>query len=64
MAKKRKWIQRAVKRPGAFTAWCKKHGFSGPTKACIVYAKKVAKKTGNKSLMGQALFAQKAKKGF
>ena len=35
-----KWIQKAIKRPGAFTKWCKGHGFSGATSECIEYAKK------------------------
>jgi len=66
MAKKKtkKWIQKAVKREGAFTAWCKKHGFSGPTWACIKKAKAIAKKRKDKKLMGQANFAARAKRGF
>lgn len=31
----KKWIAKAVKRPGAFTAWCKKQGFKGVTAECI-----------------------------
>ena len=31
----KKWIQGAVKKPGAFTAWCKQQGFGGVTNACI-----------------------------
>jgi len=35
MAKDIKWIQKAVKKPGAFTAYCKREGFKGVTQACI-----------------------------
>ena len=31
----KKWIQGAVKKPGAFTAWCKQQGFGGVTQSCI-----------------------------
>ena len=34
-AKDKKWIQNAIKHPGAFTEWCKKRGYSGVTEACI-----------------------------
>ena len=63
MARKKKWIQGAVKREGAFTAWCKRHGFSGVTKACIEKAKQIAKRTGNRRLMGQANLAYRFKYG-
>lgn len=33
--KKEKWIQKAIKNPGAFTQWCKRQGYSGVTKECI-----------------------------
>jgi len=37
MARKRskKWMRSAVKRPGAFTRWCKSRGYKGVTAACI-----------------------------
>ena len=58
----KKWIQKAVPRShkGKFTAWCKRHGFSGPTMACI----RAAKRTHKRSIVGMATFAQRAKKGF
>ncbi len=56
----KKWIQKAVKKPGRFTAWCKRQGFSGPTKACIAKAKR----SKSKSVRGMAVFAERAKKGF
>ena len=55
----KKWIQKAVKRPGAFTAWCKAHGFDGVTDSCIAQAKKIAKKRKDKKLMGQANLAKR-----
>jgi len=37
---KKKWIQSAVKKPGAFTNWCKKQGYKGVTSACIAEGKR------------------------
>lgn len=34
------WIQKAVKKPGSFTSWCKRQGFSGVTSACIAKGKR------------------------
>ena len=34
-ASKKRWMQSAVKKPGAFTEWCKKRGYKGVTKKCI-----------------------------
>jgi len=45
---------------GKFTDWCKAHGFSGPTRACI----EVAKKSKDSSVRGMAAFAERAKGGF
>ena len=58
----KKWMQKAVKRPGAFTAWCKRHGYGSATHACIAHARKVAKKTGNTRLGRQAVLARTFKK--
>ena len=30
-----KWIQSAIKKPGAFTKYCKRKGYKGVTNACI-----------------------------
>lgn len=49
---------------GAFTAWCKSHGFPGVTPACIAMAKDVARKTGNTQLARRANFANTAQGGF
>lgn len=38
MAQKRRQKRQMVKRPGTFTAWCKRHGFQGPSKACACKA--------------------------
>jgi len=46
MAKRKKkktgerWIQRAIKKPGAFTEWCRRRGYSGVTQACIEEGKR------------------------
>jgi len=32
---KKKWIQKAIKKPGSFTDWCKKRGYRGATAGCI-----------------------------
>lgn len=54
----RKWIQKAVpaSRKGKFTEWCKSHGFGGVNATCIT----AAKKTGDKSIIGMATFAERA----
>jgi hypothetical protein len=31
----KKWIQGAISKPGSFTAYCKKLGYSGVTSECI-----------------------------
>jgi len=55
-----KWIGKIDLKEGRFTAWCKRHGFDGPTRACI----EVAKKSKDKSVRGMAIFAERSKKGF
>jgi len=57
-----KWIGKIDLKEGRFTAWCKRHGFSGPTKACI----EIAKKSKDRSVRGMATFAERAqsKEGF
>jgi len=56
----KKWIGKINLKEGRFTAWCKSHGFSGPTRACI----EVAKNSKDASVRGMAVFAERAKKGF
>ncbi len=51
--KEEKWIQDSIKRPGAFTKWCKRHGFKGATNSCIEYAKKV----GSRRVKREAVLA-------
>jgi len=38
--KKKKWIGKAINKPGSFTKWCKQEGFSGVTSLCIAKGKK------------------------
>jgi hypothetical protein len=42
---KRKWIQEAIKKPGAFTEWCRRQGFSGVTRECIEMGKRSSNPT-------------------
>lgn len=46
--KKKKWIQDAHLKKGAFTEWCKKQGFDGVTEECIKKAKKSSNPTTRK----------------
>ena len=34
------WIQGAVKKPGSFTSYCKRAGYTGVTESCIAKALK------------------------
>ncbi len=56
--KSKKWIQGAIKHPGAFTEWCKKQGFSGATEECIAKGKK----SKNPTVRKRATLAQTLKK--
>ena len=51
-AKKKSAKRKMVKRPGTFTAWCKRHGFSGPSKACAC----AALRRGNSTVKKKAQF--------
>lgn len=35
MARKKRWMQKAVRRKGAFRRWCVSRGYKGVTKSCI-----------------------------
>ena len=62
--KSSKWLQKASKKMeqkgtvGAFTAYCKRKGYKGVTQQCIAEAKK----SGNKTLVKRAVFAENVKK--
>ncbi|QGA72442.1 thymidylate kinase [uncultured virus] len=58
MAKKKRWIQEAIKKPGAFTEWCKRQGFSGATKECI----EMGKRSSNPTTRRRAVLAETLKK--
>jgi len=58
----KKWIQKAVKRPGRMERWCKRNGYSSVTCECLRKAKAVAKKRGDKSLMSAANLGMRFKK--
>ena len=57
MIKKKKWVQKAIKNPGSFHAWCISHGFKKVNKSCIQEAIRIAKKTGNTTLLRRANLA-------
>jgi len=66
MAKRRrkKWIQSAVAEmerkgtKGAFRAWCKARGHKKVTKSCIEEAIRIARRTGDQTLLKRAVFAR------
>ena len=56
------WMQKAVKKPGSFTAWCKRQGFSGVTSACIAKGKRSKNATTRKRANLAQTFRKTAKK--
>ena len=54
----KKWMQKAVKHPGAFTAWCKRKGYSGVTQACI----NEGKRSKNPTIRRRAVLAETFRK--
>ena len=66
MAKKKKkskksdkrWIQKAIKKPGAFTEWCRRRGYSGVTQACI----EEGKRSKNPTVRRRAYLAETLRK--
>ena len=56
--KKQNSIHIKAKNRGKFTAYCKKQGYKGITKACI----NKAKKSNNKTLVKRATFAENSRK--
>jgi hypothetical protein len=55
VAKPRKWIQKAIKKPGAFTAYCKGKGHKGVTDACIREGIKVGGKVAKRAHLARTL---------
>ncbi len=65
MAKKKsnkKWMQRAVKKPGAFTEWCKRRGYSGVTAQCIAEGKRSKNPTTRKRAVLAETFRKTSRK--
>jgi len=58
MARKEKWIQKAIRKPGAFTEWCRRQGFSGTTKECI----ELGKRSSNPTTRRRAYLAETLRK--
>jgi len=52
--KDRKWIQKAIKKPGAFRAWCKSRGYEKVTQACI----EEGKRSSNPTIRRRAVLAE------
>lgn len=68
MAQKKKtkdWIQNTKLDKGAFTRWCKAHGFNGVTDKCIAEGKKAGGKTEKRAVLAENFrkMAKKKKKG-
>lgn len=56
--KSKKWVKKAIQNPGAFHAWCISHGFKKVNKSCIQEAIRIAKKTGDTTLLRRANLAR------
>ena len=56
--KKKRWMQSAVKKKGSFTAYCKRQGYKGVTRACI----NKGKKSSNPTTRRRATLAQTFRK--
>jgi len=59
---KDEWMQGAVKKPGSFTAYCKKKGFDGVTDECISEAKASGDPTVKKRAVLAETFRKESKK--
>lgn len=55
LAKEKKWIQKAIKKPGAFKAYCKSKGFKGVTAECIRAGLKAGGKTAKRAALARTL---------
>ena len=55
VARPRKWIQKAIKKPGAFTAYCKGKGYEGVTSACIQEGIKAGGKVAKRAHLARTL---------
>jgi hypothetical protein len=55
---KKSWIQEAIKKPGSFTAYCKRKGYKGVTKKCI----EEGKKSKNPTVRKRATLAETLRK--
>jgi len=60
MAKK-KWVQKAIKRPGAATAWCKKRGYAGSTCQCLQRMLNEGKRRNDRTLISRATLGMRLK---
>ncbi|MEM4619679.1 MAG: hypothetical protein QW607_05645 [Desulfurococcaceae archaeon] len=61
--KDKKWIQKAIKKPGAFREWCIRRGYSGVTKACIEEGKRSKNPTTRRrAVLAETLMKLRKKK--
>ena len=49
-----RWIQGAIKKPGATRAYCRRHGFKGVSEACL----RQMERSGNPTLKRRAVLAR------
>ena len=59
VARPRKWIQKAIKKPGAFTRYSKRKGYKGVTEASIEAGIKVGGKTAKRARLARTLRGMK-----
>ena len=55
VARKRKWIKGAIKKPGSFTAYCRGKSYGGVTGACISEAIKAGGKVAKRAHLARTL---------
>jgi len=60
MSKKR-WLQKAIKRPGAATEWCKRRGYSGATCECLRKMLRIGEQRNDRTLIGRATLGMRLK---
>ena len=60
---KNRWIQGAIKNPGAFTRYCKSKGFKGVTDKCIQEALAAGGTVAKRARLARTLRKIRGKKG-
>ena len=57
----KKWLQKAIKRPGAATEWCKRRGYRGATCTCLREMLRIGKKRNDRKLISRATLGMRLK---